>query len=111
MVAAWGAGVDSTAMIIEMHARGEQLDLALLAEMPERPETLRLIPIFRRWMDDRGIANATARYEPKRFKNWPKYSDLLENCLTNGTLPSIAFGRHSCSLGPASATVSFARDE
>src|SRR3546814_19366500 len=28
---------------------------------------------------------------------WPPYFSLLENCLTNATLPSISFGRHSCS--------------
>src|SRR5690606_33008061 len=27
------------------------------------------------------------------FKHWPEYRDLLENCLTNGTLPSISMGR------------------
>ena len=37
-------------------------------------------------------------YEPKRFKHWPPYTSLLENCLTNATLPSISFGRHQCSL-------------
>lgn len=95
---AWGAGVDSTAMIIELEARGEPIDIVLIAEMPERPETLDFIPLFRRWMDERGIANETVRYMPRRFKNWPPYYDLLENCLTNGTLPSIAFGRGACSL-------------
>lgn len=97
VIVAWGAGVDSTAMIIELVARGERIDMVLLAEMPERPETLAFIPIFRRWMDERGVPNETVRYRPKRFKHWPEYRDLLENCLTNGTLPSISFGRGACS--------------
>lgn len=97
VLAAWGGGVNSTAMIIELVARGEPPDAALLAEMPERPETLEYIPMFRRWMDDHGVPNETVRYTPKRFKHWPPYYDLLENLLTNGTLPSISFGRHSCS--------------
>ena len=96
-IVAWGAGVDSTAMIIELVARGERIDMVLLAEMPERPETLDFIPIFRRWMDERGVPNETVRYRPKRFKHWPEYRDLLENCLTNGTLPSISMGRGACS--------------
>lgn len=100
-LAAWGAGVDSTAMIIELVSRGEPPDAVLLAEMPERPETLDFIPIFRRWMNDHGVFNQTVRYTPKRFKHWPPYYDLLENLLTNGTLPSISFNRSSCSLGPA----------
>src|SRR3546814_14801301 len=63
------------------------------------------------WMAARGIPYVTVRYTPRRFKHWPPYFDLLSNVLTNATLPSISLGRHSCSLGPASATVSFACDE
>ncbi|WP_318153205.1 hypothetical protein [Sphingopyxis sp. GC21] len=107
VIVAWGAGVDSTAMIIEMDARGERIDMVLRARMPERPETEAFIPIFEAWMYDRGIPHETVCYTPKRFKHWPPYSDLLENCLTNGTLPSIAFGRGVCSskwkVGPQDA--------
>lgn len=111
-VAAWGAGVDSTAMIIQLAALGQPPDVVLMAEtLSERPETDAYVPIFRDWMDAHGIENHLVRYEPKRFKHWPAYYSLLENLLTNGTLPSISFGRHSCSLGPASENVSFARDE
>ena len=40
VLAAWGAGVDSTAMIIEMVARGEPVDAVLMAGTgSERPET------------------------------------------------------------------------
>ncbi|GLT01037.1 hypothetical protein GCM10007897_24280 [Sphingobium jiangsuense] len=98
VIVAWGAGVDSTAMIIELAERGERIDMVLRARMPERPETLAFIPTFEHWMDERGIPHETVGYTPKRFKHWPPYSDLLENCLTNGTLPSIAFGRGVCSL-------------
>lgn len=97
VIVAWGAGVDSTAMIIELAARRERIDMVLIADMPERPQTRSFIPIFRDWMDAHGIANEMVRYRPKRFKHWPPYADLLENCLTNGTLPSIAFGRSVCS--------------
>ena len=95
--AAWGAGVNSTAMIIELVRRGEAPDMVLLAAMPEQPHTMKLIPSFRAWMDAHGVANEIVEYQVKRFKNWPPYNDLLEACLTNGTLPSIAFGLHSCS--------------
>ena len=85
-------------MIIELAARGEPPDVVLMAEtLSERPETDAFVPIFRDWMDARGIENHLIRYEPKRFKHWPPYHSLLENLLTNGTLPSISFGRHSCS--------------
>lgn len=37
------------------------------------------------------------RYVPQDFKHWPAYHTIEENCLTNGTLPSIAYGTHKCS--------------
>src|SRR3546814_14270347 len=93
-----GMGLDSTAMIIEWVTRGRPLDLVLTADTgSERPETYDYLPIFQRWMDVRGIAHEIVRYAPKRFKHWPPYFSLLENCLTNAPLPSISFGRHSCS--------------
>lgn len=90
--------MDSTAMIIELVARGEPPDAVLMADTgSERPETDRFVPLFRAWMRDHGVENHIVRYEPKRFRHWPPYHSLLENLLTNGTLPSISFGRHSCS--------------
>lgn len=98
VVAAWGMGVDSTAMIIEWVALGLPLDMVLTADPgAERPETYAFLPIFQRWMDDHAVPHRVVRYEPKRFKHWPPYFTILENCLTNATLPSISFGRHSCS--------------
>ena len=112
VLAAWGAGVDSTAMIIELVERGEPPDVVLFADTgSERPETDAFVPLFRDWMAAHGVENHVVRYEPKRFKHWPPYRSLLENLLTNGTLPSIAFGRHSCSLGLGLASVLLARRE
>src|SRR3546814_3838514 len=74
VIAAWGMGLDSTAMIIEWVARGRPLDLVLTADTgSERPETYDYLPIFQRWMDVRGIAHEIVRYAPKRFKHWPPY--------------------------------------
>lgn len=97
VVAAWGAGTNSTAMIIELVRRGEIPDMTLLAAMPEQPHTRQLIPVFGQWMDDHGVPNEIVEYQPRFFKHWPPYTSLLDACLTNGTLPSIAFGQHSCS--------------
>jgi hypothetical protein len=98
VIAAWGMGLDSTAMIIEWVSRGWPLDLVLTADTgSERPETYDYLPIFQRWMDAHCIEHEIVSYAPKRFKHWPPYFTLLENCLTNATLPSISFGRHSCS--------------
>lgn len=98
VLAAWGAGVDSTAMLIELVERGERIDMVLFADTGgERPETYAFIPIFRAWLAARRIPSEVVRYQPRDFKNWPPYRTLEENCLTNGTLPSIAFGFGSCS--------------
>lgn len=78
VVAAWGAGTNSTAMIIELVRRGEIPDMTLLAAMPEQPHTRRLIPIFRQWMDDHGVPNEIVEYQARFFKHWPPYTSLLD---------------------------------
>lgn len=99
VIAAWGAGVDSTAMIIELVARGEAPDVVLMAQTrSERPETDAFVSIFQRWMGAHGIENHLVCYQVRHFKHWPPYDGLLENLLTNATLPSIAFNRSSCSI-------------
>jgi hypothetical protein len=99
VVAAWGMGVNSTAMIIEWIARGRRLDAVLTADTgAEKPQSYDYLPIFQKWMDDRGIFHHIVRYEPKKFKHWPPYFTILENCLTNSTLPSASFGGKSCSV-------------
>lgn len=98
VLAAWGAGVDSTAMLIELIERGEPVDQVLFADVgAEKAETLAFVPLFRAWLAERGVPSEVVRYQPKNFKNWPPYRTLTENLLTNGTLPGIAFGRGTCS--------------
>ena len=111
-VLAYGVGVDSTAILVELEARGSLPDLVLTADTgTEKPETYEYQAMIAAWMAQRGIPYEVVRYVPKRFKHWPPYFSLLENVLTNATLPSISMGRHSCSLGLPIETVSFARDE
>ena len=98
VVAAWGVGVDSTAMLVELVESGDAPDLVLFADTGnERATTYAFLPIFARWLAMHGIQVKVVRYQAKRFKHYPPYRTLGENCLTNGTLPSIAFGRKSCS--------------
>lgn len=98
MLAAYGAGVDSTAMLIEMLARGERVDHALFADTgAEKPETYAFLEVFRTWLAQHGVPLTTVVYRATTFKNFPPYQGLAEGCLTNGTLPSIAFGFGSCS--------------
>lgn len=95
VVAAWGAGVDSTAMIVEL---ADPIDMVLFADPgSEKAGTYAFIPIFRRWMDDHGISSEIVCYRPRNFKHWPPYATIAENMLTNATLPSVVFNRGSCS--------------
>lgn len=98
VVAAWGAGVDSTAMIVELAERGEPPDMVLFADPgAEKGGTYAFLPVFRDWMAARGIASEIVRYRPRNFKHWPPYATIAENMLTNATLPSVVFNRGSCS--------------
>ena len=99
VVLAYGIGVDSTALLVELESRGTPPDLVITGDPGiEKPETYVYQELMAAWMAARGIRYETVRYTPKRFKHWPPYYDLLANVLTNATLPSISLGRHSCSL-------------
>lgn len=99
VIASWGAGIDSTAMIIELTSQGAAPDLVLMADtVSEFPQTDSFVPIFRQWMTDHNILNHIVRYLPTRLNGLPSYEGLLEYLLATATLPSIAFGRHTCSL-------------
>lgn len=99
VVLAYGIGVDSTALLVELEARGEIPDLVLTADPgAEKPETYEYQKMIAAWMAARHIPYEVVRYIPRRFKHWPPYYSILENVLTNATLPSISLGRHSCSL-------------
>jgi hypothetical protein len=96
LVVAYGAGVDSTAMLIAMHARGIRPDLILFADTGgEKPETYAFLPLIGFWLERVGFPPiTTVRYSPTRAT----YDTLETKCLTNETLPSLAFGHHSCSI-------------
>lgn len=100
LVVAYGLGVDSTAALIGLHARGERPDLILFADTgDEKQETYDFLPIFQRWLESVKFPQViVVRNVVGDFKHWPPYRTLAQNCLTNGTLPSLAFGFKSCSL-------------
>jgi hypothetical protein len=98
VMVAYGAGVDSTAMVIEMVEAGIHIDVCLFADTgSEKPATYEYLEIFRAWLAVRGVRLEVVQYQPSNFKNFPAYRGLDENCFTNGTLPSISFGFSSCS--------------
>lgn len=100
LVVADGMGVDSTALLIVLNREGRRPDLILFADTGnERDETYAYKQVRQAWLEKVGFPPLiTVRYQPKDYKNWPPYHTLGENCLTNGTLPSLAFGFKSCSL-------------
>lgn len=99
LVVSYGMGVDSTAMLVGFADRGIVPDLILFADTGgEKPETYAYQARMDQFLVSAGFPTITVvKYVPQDFKNWPPYFTLEENCLTNGTLPSLAFGFRSCS--------------
>ena len=100
LVVAYGVGVDSTAMLVGLKQRGIRPDKITFADVGgEKEETYAYLGVIAPWLEFASFPPVTiVRYVPKRFKHWPPYYTLEENCLTNGTLPSISFGFSSCSM-------------
>jgi len=94
LVVCYGAGVDSTALLVELARRQIRPDLILFADVgAEKPETYRLIPIVSAYLMERGFPPVTiVRLEGQKWR------DLEHQCLDTRQLPALAFGGHSCSL-------------
>lgn len=90
LVVAFGGGVNSTAMLVEMHKRGIIPDLILFADTGgERPETYRTVWLVSEWCKLKGLPQIVTVTEPG--------PTLEEDCLTRKALPAIAYGFKSCS--------------
>src|SRR5580700_5195296 len=100
LMLAYGLGVDSTAVLVGLKQTGVRPDAILFADTKsEKSSTYEYLPIIQAWLAKVDFPPVTVvEYKVKNFKNWPRYEGLLQNCLTNGTLPSLAFGFKSCSL-------------
>lgn len=93
----FGAGVDSTALLVALHEAGLRPHVITFADTGgEKPETLlhldRVNALLRRWgwplvQTCRKLTMASTGY-----------ADLYGNCWANETLPSLAFGLKSCSI-------------
>lgn len=95
LVVAYGGGVNSTAMLVEMHRRGIRPDLILFADTGgERPETYEAVKIVGDWCVNHGFP--TIETVQATYKGEPE--TLEANCLRMNMLPSIAYGFKSCSL-------------
>ncbi len=111
LVVSYGAGVDSTAMLVGMAARGVAVDMILFANTgSEKPETYDYLhKVMQPWLAARGLpAVEVVKYVPKKSRHGV-YHSLEQECLVAGTLPSLAFGYKKCSLkwkrGPMDARV------
>lgn len=93
----FGAGVDSTAMLVAMHEARIRPDVITFADTGgEKPETLRHVEAMNGVLAGWGWpAIDVCRKQPLASTG---YSDLYGNCLANETLPSLAFGMKSCSI-------------
>ncbi len=96
LVIAYGAGVDSTAVLVEFANQSIRPDLILFADTGgEKNETyayLNTINAFLKTIDFPEVV--VVKYRPRTAP----YHTLEAQCLYTGTLPSIACGGRSCSI-------------
>lgn len=99
LVVAYGLGVDSTAMLVGFVQKGIRPDAILFADVGgEKEATYAYMATINAYLLAHDFPQVvTVTYRPQNFKHYPPYGSLEENCLTNGTLPSEAFGFGSCS--------------
>ncbi len=91
-IVSYGAGTNSTAMLVEMVRRGEDCAAVVFADTGgERPETYEHVLTFSEWLVAHGYPAITT------VRNDGMHGTLEAECLTNKRLPSIAFGFASCS--------------
>jgi hypothetical protein len=118
----WGAGWDSSALLIEMHRRGQRPEAITLADHGgEKSGTYAFIPLFTQWCKDVGfpepilcqygpLEKTAARYRQAVLDTAQRMglvltdvqvrrlSGIYGNMVANHTLPGIAFGPKSCSI-------------
>ena len=97
IVASFGGGVNSTAMLIGMVERKEPVDLILFADTGgEKPHTYAHVEYFSKWLYCQAypeIVTVTGA-QPQQISD----GSLEAECLRNKALPSIAYGFKSCSM-------------
>ena len=91
-IVSYGAGTNSTAMLVGLHERGERPDFILFADTGgERPETYRHRDTVSNWCESVGFPRIVMVRKEGNMET------LEENCLRVNMLPSIAYGFKSCS--------------
>jgi len=93
IVVAYGMGTNSTALLVEMVRRAEPVDAILSADTGgERPSTYAYRDMFSTWLVANGYPPITV------VKKGGLQETLEEDCLRRGALPSLAYGRKTCSI-------------
>lgn len=96
LVVSYGAGVDSTAMLVEMRRRDIIPDLILFADVGnEFPYTYRYLDVMRAWLARNGFPPIVTVRNPSPIAG---DQSLGAECLRKSILPALAFGQHSCSI-------------
>lgn len=92
LLVSFGAGINSTAMLIGMRDRGIRPDGILFADTGnEKPETYEFVSQVQMWtLRELGQQIFVLRH--------PKGDTLRDSCFRNGTLPSKAYGFPGCSV-------------
>ena len=94
-IVSYGAGVNSTAMLIECVKRGIKVDLITFADTgAERPHTYNYVKIFNSWLICNGMPEITIVQTVD--KDGSEFT-LEEKCIEQKVLPSLAYGFKSCS--------------
>lgn len=92
-VVSFGGGVNSAAMLVGMHERGESCDAVLFADTGgEKPPTYAFVDHMDTWLAAHNFPTLTRVRASQRT-----YRDLEDNCLKQRMLPSLAYGFKSCS--------------
>jgi 3'-phosphoadenosine 5'-phosphosulfate sulfotransferase (PAPS reductase)/FAD synthetase len=96
LVVSYGAGRDSTALIIELWRRKIRPDAIVFANVgSEKEDTYRFVPVFNRWLSDHDFPRVTVvAYQPVHAP----YRSLEGNMILNATLPGATFNRHTCTM-------------
>lgn len=95
ILVSFGGGTNSTAMLIGMQERGIRPDIILFADTgAEKPHTYAHIRDMDKWLESVGFPLIRV---VRTVNKGGEVIDLETECLTNKSLPSIAYGFKSCS--------------
>ena len=95
LIVSFGAGVDSTAVLVEMHNRGIRPDYIIFADTgAERPDIYAHIERVNKWLRKVGFPVISIVSQHKAGKSYK----LIDNVHQYKAMPSLAYGFKSCSV-------------